>query len=110
MATCPTARHEELLSHNGAPPVLWRGHSCLPSRHSCRDFSERSRIRVEGRLGRDCSVENPCLGVGLGGCPKSVERSLDAADTSVCATSAREGLHFGGPSPRFLAPGFQPAF
>jgi hypothetical protein len=58
------------------------GESACPRRHECR-----------------CgSVEKPPRCSGPGALPKSVETSLDAADTSVCATLPRQGfMHFGGP-------------
>src|SRR5579871_2114305 len=76
-----------------------RRHSCLPSRHSCRDFSgvcraggvdaasrdrrgaklrEHSRVSTASRALCAADVAHP---------PKSLDKTVETANTSVCATS-----------------------
>jgi hypothetical protein len=59
-------------------PTMWRGHSCLPRRDSSRRFSPYLPLRWQYEVPWPATFKND---------PKSVERSLDAADTSVRATS-----------------------
>jgi hypothetical protein len=67
----------------------WRGHSCLPRRDSSRRFSERS----EKPRGASHPLRIPSYRrSGKWDEEKSVETSLDAADTSVRATVFRASL------------------
>jgi stage II sporulation protein D len=88
---------------------MWREHSCLPRRHSCRRLA-RSYDSPVGRLatvllacnggGRAPSAGTSAgaaasktpLVTGFGARWKGVETSLDAADRSVCATKALSKL------------------
>ena len=70
-------------SHSWSGAVMWRRHSCLPRRHSCRRLAttlchhrEDVSRRVGKRGGAQRRMKRP-----------SVPKSRDAADTSVRATS-----------------------
>jgi hypothetical protein len=79
----PSGKHTSALHTGTAPhrvPPRTEGFSTLPRRHSCRRLSD-----IVSSYARPawCARSNS----GPGALPKGVETSLDAADTSVRATS-----------------------
>src|ERR1017187_1841732 len=68
---------------------MWRGHSCLPRRDSSRRFYARPACHSAVNPGLDWDAI-PWRLAASRTAPKSVDTSVDAADTSVRATLRAE--------------------